>query len=171
MRVVKQEHLKESLISLSRVEACRELVRLAMHGSQKQRLQIRIGWLDQLAVSAGDRAHDSKIIAAMLNSDDPITDRYTFQDSYPGIDQANFEKFARFEVELNTWDLISGDPNFVESLLEIEGVRVGFFCNGVSEQIEISHIHGESLVLTDDLIEATQRYWKAAATLEGKQSG
>lgn len=168
---MKQQYLIESLISLLRVEACRELVRLAMDGSQEQRLRIRIDCLHQLAVSADDRAHDSKIIAAMLNLDDPITDRYTFQTSYPGIDQDNFEKFARFEVELKTWDLISGDPNFVESLLENEDVCVGLFCNGVYEQVEISNIYGESLVSTDDLIWATQRSWKAAATLEGKQSG
>ena len=171
MRVVKQEYLTESLISLSRVQACRELVRMAMDGSQEQRLQIKLDWLDQLAVSAGDRVHDGQIIAAMLNSDDPITDRYTFEASCPGIDQANFENFARFKLELKTWDLVSGDLYFAESLLEIEDVRVGLFCNGVHEQIEISNIHGESQVLTDDLIEATQRYWKAATTLEVKQSG
>ena len=152
MRVVKQEYLKESLISMSRVETCRELVRMAMDGLQEQRLQRKLDRSDQLAVSAGDRVRDGKIIAAMLNSDDPITDRYTCQASRPGIDQANFENFARFEVELKTWDLVSGDLYFVESLLEIEDVRVGLFCNGVYEQVEISNIHGESLVLTDDLI-------------------
>ena len=152
MRVVKQQYLIETLISLLRVEACRELVRLAMDGSQVQRLRIEIDCLDQLAVSADDRAHDSKIIAAMLNVDDPTTDRYTFQTSYPGIDQDNFEKFARFEVELKTWDLTSADPNFVESFLENEDVCVGLFCNGVYEQAEISNIYGESLVSTDTLI-------------------
>ena len=152
MRVVKQEYPEQSSISLSRAETCRELARLALNGSQEKRLQIRIDWLDRLAVSAGDPAHDSKIIAAMLNSDDPITGRCTFQTRYPGVDQSNFEKFARFEVELKTRDLISGDPNFVESLLEIEDVRVGLFCNGVYEQVEISNIYGESLVSTDDLI-------------------
>ena len=142
----------ESSISLLRVEACRELVRLAMNGSQEQRLQIRIDCLDQLAVSADDRAHDGKIIAATLNLDDPLTDRYTLQTSYPGIDQDNFEKFARFEVQSKTWDLISGDQNFVESLLENEDACVGLFCNGVYEQVEISNIYGESLVSTDTLI-------------------
>ena len=152
LRVVRQQYLTESLISLLRVEACRELVRLAMDGSQEQRLRTRIDCLDQLAVSADDRAHDSKIIAAMLNLDNPITDRYTFQTSYPGIVQENLEKFARFKVELKTWDLIFGDPNFVESLLENGDGSVGLFCNGVYEQVEISNIYGESLVSTDDLI-------------------
>lgn len=148
---MKQQYLIESSISLLRVEACRELVRSGMNGSQEQRLQLRIDCLDQLAVSADDRAHDSKIIAAMLNLDDPLTDRYTFQTSYPGIDQDNFEKLARFEVELKTWDFISGDQNFVESLLENEDACVGLFCNGVYEQVEISNIYGESLVSTDTL--------------------
>lgn len=111
-------------------------------------------------MSADDCAQVSKIIAAMLNSDYPITDRYT--------PQANFERFARFEVELKTWDFISGEPNLVGSLQRIEDGCVGPFCNGVCGQIEISNIYGGSLVLTDDLIEATQRSWKAAATLEGK---
>ena len=149
---MKQQYLIDSLISLLRPEACRELVRLPMDGSQEQRLRIRVDCLDQLAVSADDRAHDSKINPTMLNLDDPITDRYTFQTSYPGIDQDNIEKFVRFEVELKTRDLISGDPNFVESFLENEDVCVGLFCNGVYEQVEISNIYGESLGSTDDLI-------------------
>ena len=69
---------------------------------------------------------------------------------------------------MKTSEPIGGKSYFVGSLLGIEEGLVGLLCNGVRQQIEISDIYAASLVLTDDLIKATQGSWKAAAALEGK---
>jgi ribosome maturation factor RimP len=171
--VGEKEYLIEGLIAPSLTEAGYELVRVAIDSANEQRLQIMIERLDQRAISVDDCAHVSKIISALLELDDPITGPYDLEVSSPGIDrplvkESDFERFAGFEVELKTSEPIGGKSYFVGSLLGIEEGFVGLLCNGVRQQIEISDIYAASLVLTDDLIKATQRSWKAAAALEDK---
>ncbi|MGA0346442.1 MAG: ribosome maturation factor RimP [Alphaproteobacteria bacterium] len=173
MSVGEKEYLIEGLIAPLLTEAGYELVRVAIDSANEQRLQIMIERLDQRAISVDDCAHVSKIISALLELDDPITGPYDLEVSSPGIDrplvkESDFERFAGFEVELKTSEPIGGKSCFVGSLLGIEEGLVGLLCNGVRQQIEISDIYAASLVLTDDLIKATQRSWKAAAALEGK---
>ena len=173
MSIGEKEYLIEGLIAPSLTEAGYELVRVATDSAKEQRLQIMIERLDQRAISVDDCAHVSKIISALLELDDPITGPYNLEVSSPGIDrplvkESDFERFAGFEVELKTSEPIAGKSYFVGSLLGIEEGLVGLLCNGVRQQIEISDIYAASLVLTDDLIKATQRSWKAAAALEGK---
>ncbi|MGA0313956.1 MAG: ribosome maturation factor RimP [Alphaproteobacteria bacterium] len=173
MSVGEKEYLIEGLIAPLLTEAGYELVRVAIDSANEQRLQIMIERLDQRAISVDDCAHVSKIISALLELDDPITGPYDLEVSSPGIDrplvkESDFERFAGFEVELKTSEPIGGKSCFVGSLLGIEEGLVGLLCNGVRQQIEISDIYAASLVLTDDLIKATQRSWKAAAALGGK---
>ena len=176
MIVGKQKGRVEGLIAQSLTEAGYELVRVATDSSKDQRLQIMIDRLDQQAVSVDDCAHVSKIISALLDSDDPITGPYNLEVTSPGIDrplvkESDFERYAGFEVDLKTLEPVAGRSHFVGSLLGIEDGIVRLLCNGAHRKIEISNISSASLVLTDDLIASTQRSWKMATTLEDKQSG
>jgi ribosome maturation factor RimP len=145
-----------------------ELVRVAMQGGESRpTLQIMAERKDGAAMSVDDCADISRTISALLDVEDPIASAYTLEVSSPGIDRplvkrADFERFAGFEARIETVQPVAGRKRFRGRLMGIAGedvrLREPDKAAGAEDEtlVPLAAIARAKLVLTDDLIEATQ---------------
>ncbi|UKJ73937.1 ribosome maturation factor RimP [Azospirillum brasilense] len=138
-----------------------ELVRVQLTGGQRMVLQVMAERADGAAMTVEDCADISRAISAVLDVEDPIKSAYTLEVSSPGIDRPltrlkDFERFAGFEAKLETRLAVDGRKRFKGML---KGVDDGLVCIE-SEQgaarLEFDNILRAKLVLTDELIRASQ---------------
>ncbi len=145
-----------------------ELVRVAMQGGESRpTLQIMAERKDGVAMSVDDCADISRTISALLDVEDPITSAYTLEVSSPGIDRplvkrADFERFAGFEARIETVQPVAGRKRFRGRLMGVAGedvrLREPDKAAGAEDEtlVPLAAIARAKLVLTDELIEATQ---------------
>lgn len=147
-----------------------ELVRVSLIGTAKrQTLQIMAERTDRAAMTVDDCEAISREISAVMDVEDPITERYNLEVSSPGIDRplTRLNDFDRFKGHLATIDLKvavdqgEGKParkRFQGVLTGIEGVNVKLNTGTQKEPVETSlafdDIAKAKLVLTDELIKA-----------------
>ncbi|AIB13159.1 ribosome maturation factor RimP [Azospirillum brasilense] len=138
-----------------------ELVRVQLTGGQRMVLQVMAERADGAPMTVEDCADISRAISAVLDVEDPIKSAYTLEVSSPGIDRPltrlkDFERFAGFEAKLETRLAVDGRKRFKGML---KGVDDGLVCIE-SEQgaarLEFDNILRAKLVLTDELIRASQ---------------
>ncbi|ALJ34061.1 ribosome maturation factor RimP [Azospirillum brasilense] len=138
-----------------------ELVRVQLTGGQRMVLQVMAERADSAPMTVEDCADISRAISAVLDVEDPIKSAYTLEVSSPGIDRPltrlkDFERFAGFEAKLETRLAVDGRKRFKGML---KGVEDGLVCVE-SEQgaarLEFDNILRAKLVLTDELIRASQ---------------
>ncbi|NUB26389.1 ribosome maturation factor RimP [Azospirillum brasilense] len=138
-----------------------ELVRVQLTGGQRMVLQVMAERADGAPMTVEDCADISRAISAVLDVEDPIKSAYTLEVSSPGIDRPltrlkDFERFAGFEAKLETRLAVDGRKRFKGML---KGVEDGLVCVE-SEQgaarLEFDNILRAKLVLTDELIRASQ---------------
>lgn len=158
----------ERLIEPALVAMGYELVRVAMQGGESRpTLQVMAERKDGVAMSVDDCADISRTISALLDVEDPIASAYTLEVSSPGIDRplvkrADFERFAGFEARIETVSPVSGRKRFRGRLMGVAGedvrLREPEKAAGAEEEtlVPLAAIARAKLVLTDDLIEATQ---------------
>lgn len=158
----------ERLIEPALVAMGYELVRVAMQGGESRAtLQIMAERKDGVAMSVDDCADISRAISALLDVEDPITSAYTLEVSSPGIDRplvkrADFERFAGFEARIETLQPVAGRKRFRGRLMGIDGedvrLRETEKASGAEDEtlVPFAAISRAKLVLTDELIEATQ---------------
>jgi ribosome maturation factor RimP len=106
-----------------------ELVRVKMIGTTRRTLQIMAERSDEKAMSVEDCADISRQVSALLDVEDPIPGAYVLEVSSPGIDRPlvrakDFERFAGFEVKLETALPIEGRKKFRGKLLGLDGETV-----------------------------------------------
>jgi ribosome maturation factor RimP len=145
-----------------------ELVRVAMQGGDSRpTLQVMAERKDGAAMSVDDCADISRTISALLDVEDPIASAYTLEVSSPGIDRplvkrADFERFAGFEARIETVQPVAGRKRFRGRLMGVAGedvrLREPDKAAGAEDEtlVPLAAIARAKLVLTDDLIEATQ---------------
>lgn len=158
----------ERLIEPALVAMGYELVRVAMQGGESRpTLQIMAERKDGVAMSVDDCADISRTISALLDVEDPITSAYTLEVSSPGIDRplvkrADFERFAGFEARIETVQPVAGRKRFRGRLMGVAGedvrLREPDKAAGAEDEtlVPLAAIARAKLVLTDELIEATQ---------------
>ncbi|MBP2300343.1 ribosome maturation factor RimP [Azospirillum picis] len=138
-----------------------EVVRVQISGGQRAILQIMAERADGASMTVEDCADISRSVSALLDVEDPIRDAYTLEVSSPGIDRPltrlkDFERFAGFEARLETRQALDGRKRF-KGLLR--GVEDGLVCIDTEQgaaRLEFDNILRAKLVLTDDLIRASQ---------------
>ncbi len=152
----------ESLIGPALEAMGYALVRVALQGNARPVLQVMAERRDGAAMTVEDCADISRMLSALLDVEDPIADAYTLEVSSPGIDRplvkaADYERFAGFEARLETVQPIAGRKRFRGRLLGLAGAEVKLRLeDGSDTHVPLATIAKAKLVLTDELIEATQ---------------
>jgi ribosome maturation factor RimP len=133
-----------------------ELVRLRLMSGKRSILQIMAerpeGWIE-----VDDCAKISRAVSAVLDVEDPISGEYTLEVSSPGIDRPltrlkDFERYADYEVRLETSELIEGRKRFKGVLHGVEGNEVLIEIEEGTIGLDFDWVTDAKLVLTDELI-------------------
>ena len=108
-----------------------------------------------------DCARISRDISTILDAEDPISDPYTLEVSSPGIDRPlvklqDFTRFAGFEARLDTRVAIVDRKRFRGILRDVVGETIIIAVDGENYEIPFGDILRAKLVLTDELIAASQ---------------
>ncbi|MBP2295855.1 ribosome maturation factor RimP [Azospirillum rugosum] len=138
-----------------------EVVRVQLTGGQRMVLQVMAERADGAPMTVEDCADISRAISAVLDVEDPIKSAYTLEVSSPGIDRPltrlkDFERFAGFEAKLETRLAVDNRKRFKGML---KGVEDGLVCIETEQgaaRLEFDNILRAKLVLTDELIRASQ---------------
>ena len=152
----------ERLIAPAVVAMGYDIVRVLLTGKQRPRLQIMVERQDGAGMVVKDCVMLSRAIEAILDVEDPIPEGYELEVSSPGIDRpltrsADFERFAGFEVKLETTELLDGRRRWVGRLLGLDGETVRIETKHGEIALPCAAIAKAKLVLTDDLIAAAER--------------
>ncbi len=160
----------ERLIAPAVVAMGYDIVRVLISGKQRPRLQIMAERHDGAGMVVKDCVALSRAVEAILDVEDPIAGGYELEVSSPGVDRpltrlADFERFAGFEVKLETTELHQGRKRWVGRLLGLEGETVRIETKEGEAALPFAALARAKLVLTDDLIAAAER--KRAAANKG----
>lgn len=156
-----QEADVERLIAPSLAAMGYDIVRVRLSGSDQAKLQIMAERQDRAAMRVEDCAEISRATGAILDVEDPIAGSYTLEVSSPGIDRPltrldDFERFAGFEVKLELRTPIDGRRRFRGRLLGLDGSEVRMIHDDNEVRLSGSEIIKAKLVMTDELIAASQ---------------
>ena len=142
-----------------------DLVRVQISGGDNMTLQIMAERQDGAEMTVEDCADISRDLSALLDIEDPIPDAYTLEVSSPGLDRPlvrhkDFARFAGFEARIDTRAPIIDRKRFRGVLEGIDGDTVHISVDGETYDIPLDEIARAKLVLTDELIAASQRAFK-----------
>lgn len=137
-----------------------ELVRVRLSGGARPVLQVMAERADGGAMTVDHCTEISHGVSALLDAEDPIAGAYTLEVSSPGIDRPltrprDFERFAGFEARIETRDAIAGRRRFKGKLLGLAEGMVSIDVEGETKRLPMESIAKARLVLTDELIAAT----------------
>ncbi len=138
-----------------------DIVRVILSGERRPKLQIMVERLDGRAVSVDDCALASRRVSAVLDVEDPVAGPYVLEVSSPGIDRpltrlGDFERFAGFEARVELRVPVAGRRRFRGRLLGVDHDRIRLETEGEEIELSFDQIQKAKLVLTDDLIAASQ---------------
>jgi ribosome maturation factor RimP len=137
------------------------IVRVAFTGGRRPTLQIMAERTDNAAMTVEDCESISHNVSALLDVADPITSAYVLEISSPGIDRpltrrADYERFAGFEAKIELQRPVEGRRRFRGKLLGLEGDEAKVLVGPETLRVPLDAIARAKLVLTDELIAATQ---------------
>lgn len=133
-----------------------ELVRIRLMGGKRAVLQI-MAERPEGGIEVDDCAEISRSVSAVLDVEDPISGEYVLEVSSPGIDRPltrlkDFERYADYEVKLETTELIDGRRRFSGVLHGVEDGEVLIDIPEGTIGLNFDLIADAKLVLTDELI-------------------
>jgi ribosome maturation factor RimP len=138
------------------------LVRVTFGGGHRPVLQVMAEPLDGSAMTIEHCTDVSRVVSALLDVEDPIPGNYQLEVTSPGIDRPlvtreDFRRFAGFEAKLELARPVDGRKRFRGRLdaIDDEG-RVGIVEEAGAVKLPFEEIIKAKLVLTDELIAATQ---------------
>jgi len=143
-----------------------DLVRVQISGGASDRcLQVMAERKDRVEMNVEDCASISRNISTILDVEDPITEAYTLEVSSPGMDRPlvrleDFTRFAGFEARIDTREAIVDRKRFRGRLKGVEGETILIEVDGETYEIPFEDILRAKLVLTDELIAASQKAHK-----------
>ncbi len=152
----------ETLITPSLEAMGYRVVRVAFTGGRRATLQIMTERADDAAMTVEDCANVSRAISALLDVADPIASAYDLEVSSPGIDRPlvrpeDYQRFAGFEAKIELSAPRAGRRRFRGRLMGLEGDELRLDLGGEQVMLPLAAIARAKLVLTEDLISATQR--------------
>jgi len=132
-----------------------DLVRIALGGKTRLRLQVMIERCDRREVSVDDCTAVSHALSALLDVEDPIADAYVLEVSSAGLDRplvrlSDFERFAGSQARLETAELIAGRRRYRGILGGIVEGRVRIAVEGEDYEVPFAAITTAKLVPTDE---------------------
>lgn len=138
-----------------------EIVRVQLSGDHNPRLQIMAEPLEGNEMNVDHCANISRTVSALLDVDDPIPGAYTLEVSSPGLDRPlvklrDFQRFAGFEVRIETAEAVDGRKRFRGRLSGVDGETVTIAVDGEDMDIPYPAIHRAKLLVTDDLLAAAE---------------
>jgi len=138
-----------------------EIVRLQLAGKNRPCMQVMVEHGTGRAITVDDCARVSRAISTILDVENPIKGAYTLEVSSPGIDRplvriGDFQRFRGFQAKIETHRPIDGRRRFKGRLLGVEGDRVRIEVEGGEVTLPHPDIQRAKLVLTDDLIAASE---------------
>lgn len=154
----------ERLISPSIEAMGYQLVQVRQIGGNRQpTLQIMAEPVEDREMTVDDCADLSRAVSAILDVEDPMPGAYLLEVSSPGIDRPlvrldDFQRFAGYEIRLETERPIAGRKRYRGRLLGVDDDRVRIETDddtAEAAEIPFAEIAKAKLVLTDELIEAT----------------
>ena len=136
-----------------------DLVRVTPSGGGRPVLQVMAERADGAAMTVSDCTAISWAVSVLLDAEDPIAGAYALEVSSPGIDRPltrakDFERFAGFEVRIETREPIAGRRRFRGRLLGIEDGAVAMELPEGRTALPLEAIAKARLVMTDDLLAA-----------------
>jgi ribosome maturation factor RimP len=113
------------------------------------------------AMTVDDCSEISRVVSALLDVEEPISGSYSLEVSSPGIDRPlvradDFERFAGHLAKIETRRPLDGRKRFRGQLLGVAGDDVRVMIDGGVAAIPFADITAAKLVLTDELIAASQ---------------
>jgi ribosome maturation factor RimP len=150
----------ETLIAPSLEAMGYRVVRIAFTGGRRPTLQVMAERRDDRPMTVDDCEGISHAVSALLDVADPIADAYQLEISSPGIDRPlvrreDYERFAGFEAKLELARPVDGRKRFRGRLLGVEGDAVKLLLGEVPVLLPLDAVARAKLVLTDELIAAT----------------
>lgn len=138
-----------------------DLVRVQVSGKKHLTLQVMAERRDGAGMTVDDCAGISRAISAMLDVENPIEEAYDLEVSSPGIDrplvrERDYERYAGFDVRIETTHTIDGRRRFKGKLLGIGDGTVNLKLDGETVTLPLSDIQKAKLILTDELLKAAQ---------------
>jgi ribosome maturation factor RimP len=151
----------ESMIGPSLEAMGYSIVRVAFTGGRRPTLQIMAERNDNAAMTVDDCATISHTVSALLDVADPIASSYMLEISSPGIDRpltrrTDYERFAGFEAKIEMQRPVEGRRRFRGKLMGLEGDDAKLLVGPDMLRLPLDAIARAKLVLTDELIAATQ---------------
>ncbi|TWB36849.1 ribosome maturation factor RimP [Nitrospirillum pindoramense] len=136
-----------------------DLVRVLLTGNARPTLQIMAERLDGAAMTVDDCAEISRAVSALLDVEDPIEVAYTLEVSSPGIDRPltrlkDFERFAGFEVRVETSQPVDDRRRFIGMLKGVEDGKVLVDMPTGPAAVPFDLILRAKLVMNDALLKA-----------------
>ena len=138
------------------------VVRVRARGTKRRTLQIMIERTSGNEITVDDCSVASVAVSALLDVEDPIAGAYQLEMSSPGIDRPlvkkdDFERYAGFDARIETKQPVEGRKRFRGRLLGVTDGAVRLRHDSGTVVIGLEEIATAQLLLTDELIEATQR--------------
>ena len=138
-----------------------EIVRVRISGKKQISMQVMVEQKDGQGMTVDDCATISRAISALLDVEDPVKGAYTLEVSSPGIDRplvrmGDFDRFQGFQAKIETNRPFNGRRRFKGRLLGVEGESVRIMIDGQEMKLPHPDIQRAKLVLTDDLIAASE---------------
>ena len=145
-----------------------DLVRVELLGTRQPTLQIMAERQDRGGMTVDDCAVLSRTISALLDVEDPLPGAYNLEVSSPGIDRPltrpeDYDRFAGFDARIDVYPPIEGRKRFKGRLLGRDGETVRLDSGDGEVGLALGQIQRAKLLLTDELIAATQAEESAAA--------
>ena len=139
-----------------------ELVRILTIGKINPTLQVMIERQDRKNVVVDDCACVSRAISNLLDEKDPISGKYTLEVSSPGLDRPlttleHFRRFCNFDAKIETDIAIDNRKRFKGKILRVEDENIIFSMDDKEWIIPYSSVAKAKLLLTDELVEASQQ--------------
>ncbi len=141
-----------------------EIVRVLLLSSARdggvQTLQIMTEAEDG-TISVEGCAKISRAVSVILDVEDPISGEYNLEVSSPGLDRPltrrkDFVNYAGYEVKVEMECAIEGRRRFKGELLGLKGDEINILVDGIEYLLPIEDVLKSKLVLTDELIAASQ---------------
>ena len=137
-----------------------DVVRVLLSGGSRPVLQIMAERRDDASMTVEDCSAISHTVSLLLDAEDPIAGKYALEVSSPGIDRPltrpkDFERFAGFEVRLETREPVNGRRRFRGRIKGLNDGIVAVATDDGEAEVPLDAVVKAQLVLTDDLIAAT----------------
>lgn len=146
------------------------IVRTLLTGGRRHevRLQVMVERTDGAGMDVDDCAAVSRAVEAILDAEDPIERGYNLEVSSPGIDRpltrlTDFDTWAGFEARVEMTQPVENRRRFKGRLLGVRGEDVVLSVDGTEWVLPFAGLDKAKLVLTDELIAATEAAREAGA--------